>query len=76
MWRNVGSGRDIIQPEKFEKHGNLETGDNISRNSTPKGTYDKRTLKKTGIYCEAEKRKNRKKKPINATQTGKDKASP
>lgn len=76
MGRNIGSGRNIIQPEEFEKYGYLQTGSNISGHSTPQGTDHERPLKKSGIYCKAEERKNRKKKPITATQTGNDNANP
>lgn len=76
MGRNIGTGGNIIQPEKLEEYGNFETCDHIAGNGTPKSSDHERPLKEAGIYCKAEKRKNRKKKPTTATQTGNDNANP
>jgi len=76
MGRDIGSGRNIVQPKELKKYSYLQTGSDISGHCPPQGTDHERALKKAGIYRKAEERKNRKKKPITATQTGNDNANP
>jgi hypothetical protein len=64
--RNMGAGRNAIQPEQFIKKAKLEGGVEIAVNRGPKNPDEKRPLQQGGVYKEAERgEKDKKKATVN-----------
>lgn len=60
--RDVGAGRDAVEPEKLIKNAQLECRVQVAMRGGPEKADDERALQQGGVYSETERGKKDKKK--------------